>query len=114
MGLFLVVIGITGCATHPSRLPTQWWRDQALNRRVKAALAASSVKRFPNVHVSTFDQVVRLNGYVNSAQEQQAAVAVARRVPKVRDVMDYLKVGTPPMVQQTMAIRKPEYFHIDR
>jgi hyperosmotically inducible periplasmic protein len=66
--------------------------DAALAMRVKSALSADPNLRPLPVSVATYRGMVQLSGYVNSEDQIQRALALARAVPGVQSVNNDLLV----------------------
>jgi hyperosmotically inducible periplasmic protein len=66
--------------------------DASLAARVKTALAADAALRALPMSVATYRGMVQLSGYVDSADQIQRAIAVARGVPGVQSVNNDLYV----------------------
>ena len=66
--------------------------DSVLTAKVKAALLRERGLKSGDVHVETSQARVLLSGFVDSDDQKQRAVAVARRVDGVREVRDGINV----------------------
>ena len=67
--------------------------DATISTRVKTALLNEPGVNATAINVQSSGGVVTLSGQVKSNDEEQKAVAAARRIPGVRDVKSELKVG---------------------
>jgi len=67
--------------------------DASISTRVKTALLNEPNVDAVHIDVDTASGVVTLTGTVKSADDEQHAVAVARRIGGVKDVKSQLKVG---------------------
>jgi len=67
--------------------------DFTITARVKTELLNESALAGLRLDVETYKGVVTLSGAVNTAADRDRAIAVARKVPGVRDVTSALKVG---------------------
>ena len=67
--------------------------DGTLTTQVKTALLNEPGVDATRINVSTAGGVVTLTGAVKSGDEEQKALATARRINGVRDVKSELKVG---------------------
>jgi osmotically-inducible protein OsmY len=67
--------------------------DATISTRVKTALLNEPGVNATAIAVQSSDGVVTLSGQVKSNDEEQKAIATARRIPGVRDVKSELKVG---------------------
>ncbi|MDB5902352.1 MAG: hypothetical protein JWM26_1230 [Betaproteobacteria bacterium] len=99
MWAFLVVfLGVAaGCAPTAERRGTGEFVDDAtLTARVKTALAKEEgIKGAAEINVDTYRGVVSLNGFVDNDAMIRTAVATARRVEGVKDVVNNLRVKPP-------------------
>ena len=68
--------------------------DATITARVKTALIGESEVKARDIDVDTVSGVVSLSGYLDSRQEVERAVAVARKVEGVKQVKNELKVGS--------------------
>jgi hyperosmotically inducible periplasmic protein len=74
------------------RMAGEYVDDKALQARVKAALANDPAVQSLRVDVEVNRGEVSLGGYVDSAEERDAAVAAARKVSGVTKVVNNLAV----------------------
>jgi hyperosmotically inducible protein len=88
------VIAITaGCSSTPTHESAgEYTADSALTAKVKAALLADPGLKSLAVSVTTYRSEVLLSGFVNSPDQIQKAVAVARGVEGVQSVKNELNV----------------------
>jgi len=77
----------------------QMWDDSAITARVKTALIGDKRIKARKIDVDTLEQVVALTGMVGSEAEAEIAVTVAGRVSYVRDVKNFLQVGSKSVGQ---------------
>lgn len=102
--IFILLIGATtGCASWRDRdtesaptdrgAGTTQTDDAALTAKVKAKLLSDDVLNGMNIDVDTQNGVVFLNGVVDSQDQKQKAIELARNTEGVREVEDNLKVG---------------------
>ncbi len=89
----LVAALLTGCAATPSRRNVD---DLTITTRVKTALlnAPPAEIRAPRIDVETLNGVVTLSGRVNSKEEEQKAIEIARSVAGVVEVKSTLQIGS--------------------
>lgn len=66
--------------------------DATITTRVKTALLNDPVVGGLRIDVDTFKGVVTLSGRVKSQNEQDTAIALARRIDGVRDVKSTLQI----------------------
>ena len=99
LGLGLVIVAVTGCATSQYRSEAQTEQDRALAQTVTDTLAASTVYKYSGVNVTADGGKVHLNGVVPTLAQKRAAADLAARVPGVVTVDNRLSVqplpGTP-------------------
>ncbi len=84
----------TGC-THSKetrRTTGQYLDDQTITARVKSALFADPNVSGFQVNVDTYQGVVSLSGFVDTAAQKAKAEDVARQVSGVRQVQNNLSV----------------------
>jgi hyperosmotically inducible periplasmic protein len=66
--------------------------DATITARVKTALLNDQDIEFTRIDVDTVKGVVSLSGRVTSKEQQERAVAIARKVDGVRDVKSTLQI----------------------
>jgi hyperosmotically inducible protein len=92
--LFCPVVS-TACGATAAAVnrPMNTSDDATISTRVKTALLNEPGVNATAISVETASGVVTLTGEVKSPDEEQKALATARRIPGVRDVKSQLKVG---------------------
>jgi hyperosmotically inducible protein len=88
----LVLCGIAGCATDSATATVQQADDTGITAGVKAALLGDAGLKANEIDVDTDQGVVRLSGFVGSADDVAAAAAAARTVRGVRSVRNELRL----------------------
>ena len=89
---FLLVAAV-GCAPTPTRQGTgQYIDDTVITTKVKAAILNEPGLRSSEINVETFNGVVQLSGFVNSSEDINAAVKVARAVGGVTSVKNDMRL----------------------
>jgi hyperosmotically inducible protein len=88
----LALCGIAGCATDSPTAAVQQTDDTGISASVKAALLDDANLKANEIDVDTDQGVVRLSGFVSSADEVAAAAAAARTVRGVRSVRNELRL----------------------
>ena len=88
----LVLCGIAGCATEGRTASVQQPGDTAITAGVKAALLGDASLKANEIDVDTDQGVVRLSGFVSSADDVAAAAAAARTVRGVKSVRNELRL----------------------
>ena len=95
MGLMIIATSVatTGCAgSRYDRSTGESIDDRATTSRVKSALGADSLYRYPDVKVTTFKGIVQLSGFVNSNDQRHKAADIAKNVSGVKDVENNISV----------------------
>ena len=77
----------TGCASDDTnRTAGQSIDDQAVARRVQAALGADPAYKFTDVKVVAYQGKVQLSGFVDRDEQKGQAEDIAKKVPGVKEV----------------------------
>lgn len=96
-GVLLCPVASVGCGASAgggaANRPMSTTDDATISTRVKTALLNEPGVNATAINVQSSGGVVTLSGEVKSNDEEQKAIAVARRIPGVRDVKSDLKVG---------------------
>ena len=94
----LVCIGaltafLGGCAATETRRSTgEYVDDTTITTKVKAAIFNEASLKSMQIEVKTYNGVVQLSGFVNSAQSVRKAGEVARSIEHVKEVKNDLIV----------------------
>jgi hyperosmotically inducible protein len=88
----LALCGIAGCATAPPSAAVRQTDDTSITAGVKTALLGDAGLKTNEIDVDTDQGVVRLSGFVSSADDVAAAAAAARTVRGVRSVRNELRL----------------------
>jgi hyperosmotically inducible protein len=88
----LALGGIAGCATDSPAAVARQTDDAGITAGVKAALLGDASLKASEIDVDTDQGVVRLSGFVSSADDVAAAAAAARTVRGVRSVRNELRL----------------------
>jgi osmotically-inducible protein OsmY len=101
-GVVVAVLGLTGCdrkstynrADEPpgERTAGEVIDDKTLSSRVKDALDADNVHKYPDVKVAAFKGTVQLSGFVTSDEQKGHATDVAKNVAGVKNVENNITV----------------------
>lgn len=91
LGAFVLLIGCTSSPT--SRSSGEYFDDQAVNARVKAALLADDDVSGMDVSTTTFDGVVQLSGFVDTPAQKYRAEKVAEEVSGVESVVNNISIS---------------------
>ena len=85
----LLTLTAVACGTGVRRGPVD---DATITTRVKTAFLNDPVIRAERIEVTTFKGVVTLAGRVSSKQEEEKAIAIARKIRGVTDVRSTLQI----------------------
>jgi osmotically-inducible protein OsmY len=83
---------ISGCTSMTGQSAGQYIDDTTITTSVKAKLTAEKAANFTRIDVDTTNQVVTLNGIVESADQKAKAEQLAREVGGVRSVKNNLQI----------------------
>lgn len=88
---------LAACAPTPTReSPGEWLDDSTITAKVKAKFLIDPVVSFFAISVETFRGVVLLSGFVNTAEQRDRAIALAKEVPGVKEVQSNLVIKPKP------------------
>jgi osmotically-inducible protein OsmY len=88
-----LITAFMGCAATQKHESTgQYVDDSVITSKVKTAILEESTLKSLQINVKTYQGVVQLSGFVNSAQSVSKAGEVARRVEHVKSVENDLLV----------------------
>jgi hyperosmotically inducible protein len=91
--LFLVlVLFVGGCTAMTGESAGQYADDSAITTRVKTALAADKASNLTRIDVATTNQVVSLNGIVQSPDQKRRAEEITKEISGVRRVQNNLQI----------------------
>ncbi len=90
--LLAVLLSTSGCTSLSGESAGQYVDDSTITASVKTKLAADKVGTLTRVDVDTTNQVVSLNGIVQTQQEKQRAEELARQVSGVKAVKNNLQI----------------------
>lgn len=95
--LFIVplmgILTISGCASTSTQSGTgEYIDDSVITTKVKAAILNEETLKVAEINVETFKGVVQLSGFVNSQEDIERAVVVARSVAGVKSVENDMRV----------------------
>ena len=97
-----------GCAgDQSSRSTGTYIDDTAVSTKVKTELLTDKEVKSSDVKVRTYNGEVQLSGFVDSQDQKDRAVQVARAVPGVRVVRDDLIVKAPVTAQGPAVVTEP-------
>ncbi len=86
----LALSTLAGCASSPAAGPAV--DDAAITAGVRAAVAADRQLAATDIDVDTSEGIVRLSGFVSSAEDVATAAAAARTVKGVQSVRNDLRL----------------------
>ena len=86
----LLVLG--GCTSMTGQTAGQYVDDTTITASVKAKLVGEKTANLTRIEVDTTNQVVTLNGIVESADQKAKAEQLARQVGGVKSVKNNLQV----------------------
>jgi len=93
LACFALITAFMGCAATQKHESTgQYVDDSVITSKVKSAILEESTLRMLQINVKTYQGVVQLSGFVDSAQSVSKAGEVARRVENVKSVENDLLV----------------------
>jgi hypothetical protein len=104
MRVVAVAIGLgvlVGCSHDPNRSAGRALDDRLVASKVSSGLKDSPVYKFPQVHVSAYNGIVQLSGFVYSDQQKSEAAQVAKNVPGVAQVINNISVLPPEAIGST-------------
>ena len=90
--ILTALLVISGCTSMTGQTAGQYIDDTTITTSVKAKLTAEKAANFTRIDVDTTNQVVTLNGIVESADQKAKAEQLAREVGGVRSVKNNLQI----------------------
>ena len=91
--LAVTLVSVVGCASTSQKEGTGEYVDDAvITTKVKAAIFNESTLKSAEINVETFKGVVQLSGFVNSQEDINRAVRVARSVKGVVSVRNDMRL----------------------
>jgi hyperosmotically inducible protein len=86
--LGISVLVLAGCGTNNryERSTSEFVDDKRLGSRVKQALNAQPVYKYPDVKIQTYRGTVQLSGFVATEAQKEAATEIARQVRGVGEL----------------------------
>ena len=89
----LLMAGALGCAATETRQSTSEYVDDSwITTKVKSQIFAEPSLKVAQVNVETYQGVVQLSGFVDSAADMDKAVAIARDVKGVSSVKNDMQL----------------------
>jgi osmotically-inducible protein OsmY len=91
--LTVLMASFLGCASTSKHEGTgEYFDDTVITTKVKAAVLKEPSLKSAEINVETFKGVVQLSGFVNSQEDINKAVVVARGVEGVKSVTNSMKL----------------------
>jgi osmotically-inducible protein OsmY len=91
--LTLALMTTVGCGATQSKESTgEYLDDSVITSKVKTAIFSDETLKVAEINVETFKGVVQLSGFVNSREDINKAVNVARQVKGVISVKNDMRV----------------------
>lgn len=91
-GIALMATALGCASTSRTEGTGEYIDDTVITAKVKAAIFEEPTLKSSEINVETFKGKVQLSGFVNSAQDVNKAVAVARTVKGVESVKNDMRV----------------------
>jgi hyperosmotically inducible periplasmic protein len=96
LGISTIVLAallvVSGCTSMTGQTAGQYVDDSTITASVKAKLVEDKAANLTRIEVDTTNQVVTLNGIVESADQRAKAEQLARQVGGVKGVKNNLQV----------------------
>jgi hyperosmotically inducible periplasmic protein len=96
LGISTIVLAgllmVSGCTSMTGQTAGQYVDDSTITTSVKAKLVGDKTANLTRIEVDTTNQVVTLNGIVESADQKAKAEQLARQVGGVKSVKNNLQV----------------------
>jgi hyperosmotically inducible protein len=90
--ILTALLMVSGCSSMTGETAGQYVDDTAITTSVKAKLTAEKAANLTRIDVDTTNQVVTLNGIVESADQKARAEQLARQVGGVKSVKNNLQI----------------------
>lgn len=91
-GIFVLIAGLTGCASNSGEKTGAYVDDTWITSKVKSKLIADGSVKARNIDVDVQRGVVTLSGTASTWEESNEAAAIARGVKGVQAVENDIKV----------------------
>jgi hyperosmotically inducible protein len=89
---FAALLVVSGCTSMTGQTAGQYVDDSTITASVKTKLVGDKTANLTRIEVDTTNQVVTLNGIVESADQKAKAEQLARQVGGVKGVKNNLQV----------------------
>jgi osmotically-inducible protein OsmY len=90
--VLMTFLVLSGCTAMTGQTAGEYVDDTAITTSVKAKLVGEKTANLTRIEVETTNQVVTLNGIVESADQKAKAEQIARQVSGVKGVKNNLQV----------------------
>ncbi len=91
--LTLALVSAVGCGSSYNKEGTgEYFDDSVITSKVKTAIFAEESLKVAEINVETFKGIVQLSGFVNSQEDINKAVTVAKKVRGVTSVKNDMRV----------------------
>jgi osmotically-inducible protein OsmY len=90
--LVALLLAVAGCTAMTGQTAGQYVDDSTITASVKTQLVSDKAANLTRIDVDTTNQVVTLNGIVESAEQKARAEQLASRVNGVKSVKNNLQV----------------------
>jgi len=87
-----VLLLFSGCTSMTGQTAGQYVDDSTITASVKAKLVGDKTANLTRIDVDTTNQIVTLNGIVESADQKAKAEQLARQVGGVKSVKNNLQI----------------------
>jgi hyperosmotically inducible periplasmic protein len=87
-----VLLFSSGCTSMTGQTAGQYVDDSTITASVKAKLVGDKTANLTRIDVDTTNQIVTLNGIVESADQKAKAEQLARQVGGVKNVKNNLQI----------------------
>ena len=87
-----VLLLFSGCTSMTGQTAGQYVDDSTITASVKAKLVGDKTANLTRIDVDTTNQIVTLNGIVESADQKAKAEQLARQVGGVKNVKNNLQI----------------------
>ena len=89
----IALMAVVGCASTPKSEGTgEYIDDTVITTKVKSAILNDASLKVAEINVETFKGVVQLSGFVNSREDINRAVVVARGISGVTSVKNDMRL----------------------
>jgi hyperosmotically inducible periplasmic protein len=94
--LMALLLAVAGCTAMTGQTAGQYVDDSTITASVKTQLVSDKAANLTRIDVDTTNQVVTLNGIVETTEQKARAEQLASRVKGVKGVKNNLQVQKKP------------------